>query len=78
MANSATPSAKDRVPSIGSTTQTLPAVSRAGRPRSPPTARPSVGVVAAQLGMQEPVDREVGLGHDLARPFSQLSCGWRK
>ena len=67
MVNSATPSANERVPSIGSTTQT--------RRRSQPDPvvlgllrEPAVGgVVAAQLGVQEPVDRDVGLGDDLAR-----------
>ena len=68
MVNSATPSAKERVPSIGSTTQT--------RRRLEPRAvvlgllrQPAVGSAGAQRVLEEAVDGEVGLGHQLARPL---------
>ena len=77
MVNSATPSAKERVPSIGSTTQTRRRSAARGRPRSPPTAsrRPrrahSSALRKRSTAMSASVTSWPG-------PFSQLSCGWRK
>ena len=64
--NSATPSANDRVPSIGSTTQTRRLLSRARSSSVSSDSQPSAAP-RAQRVLEEAVDGEVGLGHQLAR-----------